>query len=578
MAKETWSTDWEKENRIPGFEGVDDGGELWTAHGPARDGPSSLSKAICYLWGNKPALGVGPLAQDLVHPRYQDMLFAASGDLRDAATMVNAVRAEQQNIGTKNQKLHVVLNDISPPIVLRNLLLLILLGQGEIDGAIQLWFSPRLTKKTLKKLMNAWRKYFMVIFLDPNMSNDPNKDYDVHFELQSGAKVSVCVPVNTWKILMQWFFAEEGKGLEGAKEAYEKRKLVTKNPARKDWYHRYLYCIRPDWRNAYDLYEDDGVVAPFQDGALRDKLECRNPYEHPPSAAPSGHDLMFWCIIRTLFSPISSSYMYYERASPLAGWPVDTVLNNSKSPAPQNDIYGHLYYYVYEVLRKFSEHLTSVMSFTLTNTDARKLPELLTTIGTCPLKFDFIDVSNITDLNNMGLEVLKSIGRPLLKPSGMLNGLFMSYPRFRDALSPPNHSQARREDGDSNYRAASYGGALWRLRTSGKILIPRPYHSIQYRFSRLSMDLQEWGLIWESYSRLIKLNEITAENGFEIKRCVRPWVLRKANLMSETDMVKAGLKLEELVLGEIRGLEVYVQWVWKGSAGVNGSRLENIEI
>lgn len=72
------------------------------------------SEFITYLWGNLPALGVGPLRDDMIKLNPKHVCFAACGDLRDTITLVNALRANQQVIGAAQEPIDIVLNDNGP--------------------------------------------------------------------------------------------------------------------------------------------------------------------------------------------------------------------------------------------------------------------------------------------------------------------------------------------------------------------------------------------------------------------------------------------------------------------------------
>lgn len=266
---------------------------------------------------------------------------------------------------------------------------------------------------------------------------------------------------------------------------------------------------------------------------------------------------------------MAKHFMHFERASPLAGWPLPAVIRNPSSPAAPNDLYGHLYFYLHATLTTFASHLTSSTTLHLTAVDAKSLPALLHTFPRAPRTYDFIDVSNITDHNHVGIPgVLATIG-PLLAPTGLLQGLFMSYPRFRDQLAPPSERQLQREHGDSQARALAYGKAMWMSRMGTNVKPEKGFGGLQYRVQRWMVELTRWEEVWADYARVVKLGEVSREAGFRVKRVVRPWVLRRAELGAGTDRewVQGGEMLEELVLGEVKGAEVYVQWV-RGSGEV----------
>ena len=280
MSKETWLPGWETEKRPPtwanGSEQVEVSTHGSTAHGVLVDGLRTLDQMVAYLWGNKPAIGAGPLGASLGRADYKNLLFPASGDLRDAATMVNQIRAKQAAAGIKKQELNLVLNDLSPPIVMRNLLILIMLGEGEVDAAIELWYNPRISEKTHYLIKHITENVF-INFLLGMMTGARDQYYTLKHTLRSGATIVCSAPVVAWKVLIHWLVIDADRSLDAAAKAAERRRKVTQNPERKDFYDRHLVCIRPSWRNACDQYEADGIVAPFQDTEFRASLTKPNP-------------------------------------------------------------------------------------------------------------------------------------------------------------------------------------------------------------------------------------------------------------------------------------------------------------
>lgn len=51
---------------------------------------------------------------------------------------------------------------------------------------------------------------------------------------------------------------------------------------------------------------------------------------------------------------------------------------------------------------------------------------------------------------------------------------------------------------------------------------------------------------------------------FKVKKCVRPWEMRRASLQDKNGMWKSALEMEERAAGDIREFETYVQWVKEG--------------
>lgn len=116
-----------------------------------------------------------------------------------------------------------------------------------------------------------------------------------------------------------------------------------------------------------------------------------------------------------------------------------TAQNASLQPSDRAgaaDIDGILYNHSFRQLIIFINALQvrgPTTKFTFLAADAATLHTLIPQIRDIPHKFDIIDVSNLTDAANqtgsfLGVfRTLSTIANPLLKPAGVLIGLFMNY-------------------------------------------------------------------------------------------------------------------------------------------------------
>jgi hypothetical protein len=88
---------------------------------------------------------------------------------------------------------------------------------------------------------------------------------------------------------------------------------------------------------------------------------------------------------------------------PLHGWPMDDVLEaGARSGVPPNDLYGSLFFYLSEQLRRFVTKLASTaVSIHVTCSDARELAANLAAAGMAG-RLHRVDVSNIVDRNYLG--------------------------------------------------------------------------------------------------------------------------------------------------------------------------------
>lgn len=240
-----------------------------------------MEPLIYYLFSNIPALGVGPLKDDMVRLNPKDILFAACGDLRDSVTLVNALRENQAKTGASVEPINIVLNDMVPYVQLRNLLILMFPGGGEVRSAIELWYYPIYSEKTQKLIRRVLLDYCPELFREAiQLSPETDKIadiYNIEFRLNSGTMVRCSMQKLFYLILvLNWMGGQPTWGTDGTKTAAENRRKVTENPTRKDWLQRSLYGMRPGWRNSIDRYQEDGIVAPYHDHKLRATLTKPN--------------------------------------------------------------------------------------------------------------------------------------------------------------------------------------------------------------------------------------------------------------------------------------------------------------
>lgn len=195
-------------------------------------------------------------------------------------TLVNRLREKHEaDAGSSGKKptLTVLLNDLNTYVVVRNVLLLMLIGEGGIDAAIQLWYWPRLTEKTYQTLQRLVRKHFTGLMMQMAAHGNTVNAMTVMEEMLilKNSIVFCGLSCSAWSLLLEMTIDAKKWGAGGAKLAAENRRKVVKNPKKRDWNEQGLYFIRPEWRNSHDAYEEDGTVAPFQDQALRDTMLTR---------------------------------------------------------------------------------------------------------------------------------------------------------------------------------------------------------------------------------------------------------------------------------------------------------------
>ncbi|TFY58925.1 hypothetical protein EVG20_g7975 [Dentipellis fragilis] len=393
---DSWKPDWVVERRSPSFivGGDIDTADQWAQWLQHKDQELALGK---HLWGNVPATDIVNLANNEGDSKVDlSLVFAASGDLRNVMKTVNELPSDYSG------HLTILLNDIEPYIVVRNLAILLILGQVSdeemaAEVALHLWYSLFVPVEHIATYHSVITPYLT--------KYDPDEPSAV--ALGPNSTLSAIIPADTMRLLAALLVSDHD-----IQDANAENRRVRFAPGRVDRHHRHYCRLQPSNRLAVHEFRRFGLVLPF--GARNDLFNTPN---------------------RFLFSP-SGKWLQDDIASPLESWNLETVVKAGKAHGAQSeDIFGCLYFYLSDQLRMFARRLKDFrISIQLLNQNAKSLPNdirsgSLTPVIPRDVTFDRIDVSNILDLEYVGLtSVLEGWG-PLLKETrtATILGYFMNW-------------------------------------------------------------------------------------------------------------------------------------------------------
>ncbi|KAI5778592.1 hypothetical protein EDC01DRAFT_712524 [Geopyxis carbonaria] len=513
VLKASWQPQWMVQRRDPAFMRGEDEGIM-----------SRWGSGTRFLLGNMPAVDHFCLGENegADYCGDFDALFAACGDLRNVVLSVNASDIKG--------KLHIVLNDHEPYVMIRAMLLLIIFASlppaEAAEAAIHLWYSPSLPATTMSQL----RELFAAKLdkMRQHLSGDKDGLLSTSIKLSETCGMRCPLPRHCWRELFQVLDSRIGSDV-----ATNKRHYITMAPHRLDYRERHVLFIAPQYRLSKLQYYEDGLVLPF--GADRSSFTETNP---------------------TLFNPNNHSWHIADSHDPVNGWDVPLFL--SSSPGPAHDLYGALHHYLHSQFLLFSQRLQSNASninFTLVCRDARQLQSLLRSLPKkVPQHFDRIDVSNLTDLGYIGVgEILAELGHPLLKYTtrAVLSGLFMNYTADLGAL------KGRDPDFDPDMMAALRPAGRYAQLHYGRLIQSMPKTSPMMMLTvALCNSLKNFDKIWKEYAESIGLDQVQAMHGVRAKSVRRPHAFKKTGRDAED--LESLLLLE---LGGVNGHETYVEWV-----------------
>ncbi|KAL7909005.1 hypothetical protein GGI35DRAFT_493828 [Trichoderma velutinum] len=351
LGNETWRPNWVLENRSPTF------------MADMKNFVPSFSGNKC-LWGNIPAIDVLQLESNegVNHGKQMNLLFAASGDLR------NVVKTIAQVPASYNKPIEFTINDHDPDVVARNaMILLIALVSDNIDEAvdciIHVWYSALIRKSDLDMIQ---QKVLPLVQSTCEKIKDKTPDNLLGKTWRFGKRsLRLVLRKAVWDRLLTYMNIPEGLTAEQASRI---RTAVTLDKSRKDYLDLHLLFQSPSRRVAKHRFRQDGLLLPF--GAPRHEFQEPNP---------------------TLFH-VPDSWPMADCADPLQGWSLKDVEDSPSGPATA-DIYGKLLNHIRTVLRAFLIHLSdSKISFQLFCAEFEELSTLLDHGS-----FNRIEVSNMSD-------------------------------------------------------------------------------------------------------------------------------------------------------------------------------------
>ncbi|KAG2123462.1 hypothetical protein DEU56DRAFT_48468 [Suillus clintonianus] len=434
LKSDDWKPAWIVEKRLPAALSE----ESVAAHIVEFD--SGLS-----LWGNMPAMDLINLAKN-EKDASQDfsIALAASGDLRHAVQTINALPEDYSG------HLQVLVNDFCLPVVARNIVILLILGTVHdetmaVDIALHFWYSVFMPVEYSTTIMTIIASLLMRM----------GTNLEDHQPLGPCSSLDCLIP-ESLKQLLRDFGLHSTLSMASAQNEYDRVRNV---PCRGDFRDRIFARLKPSHRLAFQEFRRFGIVLPF--GAM-------NAHFNVPNAS--------------LFSP-DGKWLQTDFADPLAGWDVGQVLDaGTANGAQPEDIYGCLYFFLSHQLRTFARHLRKFrISFRVVTTDASNLSRLIreddfSSFGIpSSVRFDRIDVSNILDVNYLGIRDVLTHWGPLLKKSrtAAIVGYFMNW-----AIVQPNGRAfaAGRIESPKIFRALVEKGRFPGLGPDSRISDPRDLH------------------------------------------------------------------------------------------------------
>ncbi|KDQ54024.1 hypothetical protein JAAARDRAFT_38617 [Jaapia argillacea MUCL 33604] len=375
------------------------------------------SRFLVLRWGNMPALDAinlhqneSDLSKDL------SLAFVASGDLRNALRTINTLPEDYSG------QLTFLMNDRDPHVMLRNLVLLLVLGTTASETvaaevALHTWYSVSVPTEN---------SFYTSATMSPFLSD---MRQDGIFSVPLGPNSTLSGKMEPAMVFLLSGMSNSSYTATNAQDEYQRIRFASSS---RDRLHRLYSGLESSHRLAFQEYHRSGLVLPF--GAFNAHFNTPN---------------------RLLFSS-EGRRLQNEHVDPLDSWDIREVMKAGRiHGAHPSDVYGCLYFYLSDQLRKFARRLRQFrVSFLLFNRDARELSRqvganVLSKLN-IPRSFDRIDVSNILDTEYVGISGVLSSWGPLLKDTkhATMLGYFMNWITSQPGARPESptlvHALTRR--------------------------------------------------------------------------------------------------------------------------------------
>lgn len=374
--KPYWQPAWVRERRDPAYV---------LASAPAVTYGSARQSR--YLWGNVPAIDCLCLSpQESASSSGLDLniCFAAAGDIRNLVSTINGLPNDYSG------HCRILLNDLDPCVITRNLLILhALLRPGPsiemaAETALHLWYSAILRSSDAAEL------YFSAeaVYKSVDLQAAADASFVNILELRGKSLLSASLSMNNLAslgVLMSKY---------NVSAALNSMREIMTAPSRVDYRDRHLASLKPAHRVAWARNRRIGALLPFSADA--------SAFTEPN---------------RSMFTP-TGEWMTMDNANQLYGWPTSAVLQSGQRNGLDGaDIWGCLFVHVREQLAEMARRVERFhIDIYITQMDAKELAASIK-CGAYPGFssdcFDRIETSNVVDC--IGLDRVLDDWGPLLR-------------------------------------------------------------------------------------------------------------------------------------------------------------------
>lgn len=277
LAKATWQPSYLRQMDFSGF----------------TTDPLAGQHASEHLWGNVPACSISH-GLDWDALEQLDLCFAASGDLRNVISSVNAIP------DTFEGPISVTINDFNPRVAARNLAMLLLLlerGEEAAEAVLHLWYSVTVPRRHWEALAEIARDKAKGL-----AKHEEGGVWEVAMR-GSNSCLKADLPGTVWKTLALQLEKGEQIDLDGV--LGQRRRQLLEDPYWLGVRERYLHGLEPYHRVAWMHFRRFGLLLPLGEASS-------SSHEH--------FDTPNLLLIHPEFG-----WTLHNGSDPLEGWPFEKV-------------------------------------------------------------------------------------------------------------------------------------------------------------------------------------------------------------------------------------------------------------
>ena len=268
-----------------------------------------------------------------------------------------------------------------------------------------------------------------------------------------------------------------------------------------------------------------------------------------------------------MYGPDTGMWLQRPLSDATYSWDLaQTLTSGARHGVPKEDINGHTYYHILDVLTAFCRKLSSLdVRFYMYSARPELLPELLK-MSTTISNFDRIDTSTLGDIEHPAAQstegtfvleaLLKILGRLLKTPAQNPHAVLITF--FTNATEHGLRALGRGYDEDRRMHSMRQVAKFMEWKESSGRFDPYVLKSLG-----ACKMFRDWDTLFEKYMEMVGLKEVGDRQGMKMKKpngVIEAWPYR---MKKRAGQEGAQEEFETVFMSFTMGGGRYVEWVRK---------------